>query len=356
MILQRLQIADFRCIAELDLVLTSPVSVIAGPNGAGKTSVIESAYYATRGRSFRQPRSDRLVRHGQSTFRIVATLQLGGRERRVGLEYGRGVHRIRIDGADARNLADISGKLVLQVIEPEIHQLVSEGPEGRRRFLDYGVFHVEPRYLPAWQRYRKTLKQRNAVLRAGGSASELGTWDRALVAAGELIDSYRNGYAQLLREPIAETAARLGLDNIDVAYRPGWESGQTMLDALAANLERDRQLRQTSVGPHRADLRVSWSGRLAKSVVSRGQQKLLASSLILAQARLLAGLKNDEAVMLVDDPAAELDADALARLMRELEDMPGQLVITGLDAEIPGLPEQHDVFHVEHGALQAEHR
>lgn len=356
MILQRLQIADFRCIAELDLVLTSPVSVIAGPNGAGKTSVIESAYYATRGRSFRQPRSDRLVRHGQSTFRIVATLQLGGRERRVGLEYGRGVHRIRIDGADARNLADISRKLVLQVIEPEIHQLVSEGPEGRRRFLDYGVFHVEPRYLPAWQRYRKTLKQRNAVLRAGGSASELGTWDRALVAAGELIDSYRNGYAQLLREPIAETAARLGLDNIDVAYRPGWESGQTMLDALAANLERDRQLRQTSVGPHRADLRVSWSGRLAKSVVSRGQQKLLASSLILAQARLLAGLKNDEAVMLVDDPAAELDADALARLMRELEDMPGQLVITGLDAEIPGLPEQHDVFHVEHGALQAEHR
>lgn len=354
MILQRLQIANFRCITDLDLSLTSPVSVIAGPNGAGKTSLIEAAYYATRGRSFRQPRSERLVRHGQSKFRIVATLQLAGRERRVGLEYGRGVHRIRIDGADARNLADISGKLVLQVIEPEIHQLVAEGPEGRRRFLDYGVFHVEPRYLPAWQRYRKTLKQRNAVLRAGGSAAELETWDQALVAAGELIDGYRNGYAQLLREPIAETASRLGLDRIDVGYRPGWEAGQTMLNALAANVDRDRQLRQTTVGPHRADLRVTWSGRLAKSVVSRGQQKLLASSLILAQARLLAGLKNDEAVMLVDDPAAELDSGALARLMRELEDMPGQLVITGLDANIPGLPESHDVFHVEHGTLQPE--
>ncbi|MEM1438317.1 MAG: DNA replication/repair protein RecF [Pseudomonadota bacterium] len=352
MILQRLQIANFRCITDLDLSLSAPVSVIAGPNGAGKTSLIEAAYYATRGRSFRQPRSERLVRHGQSTFRIVATLLLAGRERRVGLEYGRGVHRIRIDGADARNLADISGKLVLHVIEPEIHQLVSEGPEGRRRFLDYGVFHVEPRYLPAWQRYRKTLKQRNAVLRVGGSSAELETWDQALVAAGEFIDSYRNGYAQLLREPIAETASRLGLERIDVAYRPGWEAGQTMLDALAASVDRDRQLKQTTVGPHRADLRVTWSGRLAKSVVSRGQQKLLASSLILAQARLLAGLKNNEAVMLVDDPAAELDSGALARLMRELEEMPGQLVITGLDADIPGLPESHDVFHVEHGALQ----
>ncbi|MEO0347285.1 MAG: DNA replication/repair protein RecF [Pseudomonadota bacterium] len=351
MILQRLQIANFRCITELDLALTSPVSVIAGPNGAGKTSLIEAAYYATRGRSFRQPRSERLVRHGQSTFRIIATLQLGGRARRVGLEYGRGVHRIRIDGADARNLADIGGKLVLQVIEPEIHQLVSEGPDGRRRFLDYGVFHVEPRYLAAWQRYRKTLKQRNAVLRAGGSSAQLQTWDQALVTAGELIDGYRNGYAQLLRDPIAETASRLGLEQIDVAYRPGWESGQTMLDALAASIERDRQLKQTTVGPHRADLRVTWSGRLAKSVVSRGQQKLLASSLILAQARLLAGLKNDEAVMLVDDPAAELDSGALGRLMRELETMPGQLVITGLSADIPGLPTSHDVFHVEHGAL-----
>ncbi|MEM7452376.1 MAG: AAA family ATPase, partial [Pseudomonadota bacterium] len=64
MILQRLQIANFRCITDLDLSLTSPVSVIAGPNGAGKTSLIEAAYYATRGRSFRQPRSERLVRHG----------------------------------------------------------------------------------------------------------------------------------------------------------------------------------------------------------------------------------------------------------------------------------------------------
>lgn len=351
MILRRLEVAHFRCITDLNLSLTEPVSVIAGPNGAGKTSLIEAAYYATRGRSFRQPRSERLIQHGEASFRIIATLAVAGRDRRVGLEYGRGLHRIRIDGRDARNLADISAHLVLQVIEPEIHQLVSEGPEGRRRFLDYGVFHVERRYLPAWQRYRKTLRQRNAVLRAGGTAKELATWNRELVAAGELIDSYRNGYVQLLRDGVVDTADRLGLHAIDVAYRPGWDAGTTMTDALVANVERDRQQKQTSVGPHRADLRVSWDGRLAKSVVSRGQQKLLASSLILAQARLLAGLKGGEAVMLVDDPAAELDSGALGRLMNELATMPGQLVITGLDPDIPGLPDQHAVFHVEHGDL-----
>ena len=230
--------------------------------------------------------------------------------------------------------------------------LIADGPEGRRRFLDYGVFHVEPRYLPAWQRYRKTLRQRNAVLRDGGASAQLATWDRALVEAGELIDGYRSGYVRLLRDPVVETAGRLGLQGIDIAYGPGWETGQSMLDALSAARDRDRALKQTTVGPHRADLKVSWSGRLAKSVVSRGQQKLLASALILAQARLLAGLKEGQAVLLVDDPAAELDRGALGRLMGELRDMPGQLVITGLEPDIPGLPGEHAVFHVEQGALR----
>lgn len=350
-ILTRLGISDFRCIEALELVLECPACVIAGPNGAGKTSIIEAAHYVTRGRSFRQPRGDRLIRHGQPAFRITATLALGGRERRIGVEYGRSGHRIRIDGRDAPNLAEIGRELVVQVIEPDTHELVAEGPEGRRRFLDYGVFHVEPRYLAAWQRYRKTLRQRNAALRSGAGASQLATWDEALVGAGETIDSFRNGYVQLLRRPAVAVAERLGLEAIDIAYQPGWDAGTTMVEALAGALERDRAQRQTTVGPHRADLRVSWSGRLAKAVVSRGQQKLLASALILAQARLLAGLKEDRAVMLVDDPAAELDERSLSRLMAELRDMPGQLLITGLDAGIPGLPEGHDVFHVERGAL-----
>ncbi len=350
-ILTRLQIADFRCIETIELALESSACVIAGPNGAGKTSIIEAVHYATRGRSFRQPRGDRLIRHGQPAFRIVATLSLGGRERRVGIEYGRGGHRIRVDGRDAANLAEIGRELVVQVIEPDTHELIAEGPEGRRRFLDYGVFHVEPRYLAAWQRYRKTLRQRNAALRAGAPESQLRTWDEALVSAGETIDSFRNGYVQLLRTPAVASAERLGLAGIEIAYRPGWDEGTTMLDALEGALDRDRAMRQTTVGPHRADLKVTWSGRMAKAVVSRGQQKLLAAALILAQARLLAGLKEERAVMLVDDPAAELDPTSLSRLMAELRDMPGQLLITGLDAEIPGLPEGHTVFHVEQGAL-----
>ena len=352
-ILKRLRIADFRCVEALDLAFESPVSVVHGPNGAGKTSIIEAAHYATRGRSFRQPRGDRLIRHGADRFQVVAVLALGGRDRRVGVEFGRGSHRVRIDGHDAPSLAEIGGELVVQVIEPEIHQLISEGPEGRRRFVDYGVFHVERQYLPAWQRYRKTLKQRNAALRAGATSSELSVWDESLVAAGETIDSFRNGYVQLLRARVQQTAARLGLSSIDVAYRPGWDDAKTMVDALADAMPRDRALRQTSVGPHRADLKVVWDGRLAKSIVSRGQQKLLASALILAQTRLLAGLKGDRSVVLVDDPAAELDPESLASLMRELRALPGQLVITGLDPDIAGLPESHQAFHVKQGALVA---
>lgn len=353
MILTRLQIEDFRCLQSIDLGFERDVALISGPNGAGKTSLLEACHFAGRGRSFRQPRAERLVRHGQSQFRLVAEFQLGAVTRRVGIEYGRGHQRIRIDGADASSLADIAGELVIQVIEPEIHRLVAEGPEGRRRFVDYGVFHVEPAYLAAWRRFRRTLKQRNALLRQGAPPGALGVWDEALVTSAETIDSFRSGYVRMLRPQVQRIADDLGLPTIELAYRPGWDDSKTMLDALNDSMKTDMAMRQTTVGPHRADLKVSWDGRLAKTVVSRGQQKLLASAMILAQTELLARLKQDRSLLLVDDPGAELDGRALAALMDRLEDMPGQRILTSLQSEIPGLRSAPQAFHVERGQIHS---
>lgn len=350
MALDRLTVADFRCIERADFTIGSKNIVIIGANGAGKTSLLEAIYFLIRGRSFRQPRADRLIRHGQQQFRLVGELTTGNHSSRVGLEYSKGKSRIRVNGEDQANLTSINKRLVIEVIEPEIHQLIAEGPEGRRKFLDYGVFHVEPGYLPAFQRYRKTLKQRNAALK---NRQPLEPWDEALIETASVVDSYRHGYTRLLEQPVIEAADALGISDIALTYRPGWDEKLTMAEALKASRDRDHAIGTTHVGPHRAELKIAWKGRLAREQVSRGQQKLLAASLILAQTKHLAGLNDGNAILLVDDPAAELDADSQSRMMRFIETIPAQLVLTAIEKEIVNRFPADIVFHVEHGVIEA---
>ena len=351
MVYRRLKITNFRCIEDADVNLDQRVSMIVGDNGAGKTSLLEAAYFLGRGRSFRQPRTDRLIRHGQPAFQLFGEIRQRDRLHRVGIEGARGGHRVRIDGEEKPNLASVAEQLVIQVIEPEIHTLVAEGPERRRKFLDYGVFHVEPGYLAAWRRYRKALKQRSAGLRQGHSLKQLAPWDSELIQSGELVDSLRSGYVQMLRGPVAEACDALGLGGIDIEYRPGWDDALSMREALDRSFARDASQHVTGVGPHRADLRITWDKRAAKTQVSRGQQKLLAAGLVLAQTRLLAGLNEDEVVLLVDDPAAELDRTSLARLMAQIRELPGQLIMTAIDPDLAGMPADAAVFHVERGVI-----
>ncbi|MEM7611990.1 MAG: DNA replication/repair protein RecF [Pseudomonadota bacterium] len=352
MILRRLKVARFRCLDDIDIRFADRVTAIVGDNGAGKTSILEAAYYLGRGRSFRQPRADRLIQHGQKSFQIYGEVAFRDRDHRVGVESGRAISRIRVDGEEQKSLSAIAERLVIEVIEPEIHTLVAEGPEKRRRYLDYGVFHVEPDYLQAWRRYRKTLKQRNAALRLGQSDDVLATWDSQLTDAAETVDSYRNGYVRMLAPAVEQTCGRLGLDHIEIVYRPGWDDALSMQEAIRSSRQRDREQKSTTVGPHRADLRITWSGRAAKQQVSRGQQKLLAAGLVLAQTALLSQVNDNQAVLLVDDPAAELDSKSLSRLMAAIMELPCQLIMTAINDDLKGLPPESTMFHVEHGQVR----
>lgn len=354
MILRELRIEHFRCIESASLPLDQRVTAITGDNGAGKTSIIEAAYYLARGRSFRQPRHDRLIQHGSDGFSLFGRFDYGQQKHKVGIACSRkSGHKIRIDGQDSPNLTPVAERLVVQVLEPEIHQLIADGPEQRRRFLDYGVFHVEPTYLKAWRRYKTALKQRNAALRLGQSAATMAPWEQALLAEGAIVDSLRAGYVHMLSETVAALAPSLGLPDVSIDYRPGWNDAKSMDEALDEARDRDRQQATTSVGPHRADLRIQWSGRMARQQVSRGQQKLLASALVLGQARLLATLKSDQVVLLVDDPAAELDRHSLGRLMEAVMSVPGQLILTSIEPDLEALPQETRMFHVERGVLAA---
>lgn len=351
MALTSFRVDHFRCLEIADITLDPRANIVTGNNASGKTSLLEAMFFLCRGRSFRQSRTDRLIQHGHPEFQLFGKLRAGEVRHAIGVRAGRGDTTIRLDGRTLKGFSEVIERTAIQIIEPEIHTLIAEGPDKRRRFLDYGVFHVEPGYLPAWRRYHKVLKQRNAALRARAAPGEIAAWDDAFIENAAIVDSYRTGYARMLSGPVSETSDRLGLSEIEIAYRPGWEGEQTIEVALAQSLERDRQMGMTHVGPHRADLKINYRKRAARQQVSRGQQKLLASSLIIAQNRILDELKPEASILLLDDPAAELDNRSLARLLDVVTDLPGQLIVTALDPSGIVLGTEPARFHVEHGAV-----
>ncbi len=344
--LKRVRVESFRCLTEVELPLHPRRNYIFGPNGAGKTSLLEAIYLLGRGRSFRTRLNRRLIQHGQQGFSVYGELDLGGNVHRLGVGCGPNGLDLRLNGEAASGMAALAELLPIHVIEPNIHDLVEGGPRDRRRFLDWGVFHVEQGYLETWRRYRRILGQRNAALKAGSGASG---WNVSLLEAGAAVDSARGRYVAELALALQGLGEDLLGYPLEVKYLRGWAEKMAFEEALEASADRDSVKGATQAGPHRGDLSVSLDARGVREEVSRGQQKLVAAGLILAQIRVFAADRGYGGVLLVDDPAAELDKHALEGLMSVLDELPAQQVITGLSEHALPAPPGYPVFHVEPG-------
>jgi DNA replication and repair protein RecF len=353
MSLQALGLRDFRCIESAELEFHARCNLISGENASGKTSLLEAVFFLGRGRSFRTARNETLIRKGAHELLLTGRVLRGHRSQPIGVRFGRQGIEARAGGERIASLAELAGVMPVQAIDPEVHRLVEEGPQERRRFLDWGVFHVEPNFVEHWRRYQKALRQRNAALKAGQPPAVVRAWNPELAEAGERVAEFRLRYLERLRPHVAAVGRRLLGLPVDLGLSRGWVSEHSLLDALEAAWPRDVERGMTHVGPHRADLSIRVGGELARDRVSRGQQKLTASSMLLGQLRCDAEQGSDMAALLVDDPAAELDAGNLERLLREVLDLPAQLFVTALDAQnasIRALPDGNR-FHVEHGVL-----
>jgi DNA replication and repair protein RecF len=352
--IESITIQRLRILKHAHLQPSLHVNLITGPNAAGKTSLLEAIDILSRGRSFRAYSVEKLLRFGETSLTIVARLrQTAAPALHVGLERSRAACRVRINGVYASSIAELTRLLPVQVLHPESHQLIQGGPGSRRAYLDWGVFHVEPAFIRAWRHYRRALSQRNAALRADSRAAR--DWDSELADAGHTIDRHRCAYmASLGPLLMAYGETLLGTHNLEVVYRRGWAEDVTLAEMLARTASADAQRGYTGFGPHRADIELHFEGRNAGAVVSRGQQKLLAAALILAQVRLFLERTGRPCVLLVDDLPAELQAENRKRLLAELTRTGAQIFITAIDRDLLDLSAwaDHKRFHVEQGQVQ----
>jgi DNA replication and repair protein RecF len=359
--LSRLTIDKLRSLDAVELRPGPGLNLITGANGAGKTSVLEAVHLLAYGRSFRGRVRDGLVRSGAEALEVFAEWQEpDGGVRRAGLRHSGQVWNGRLDGQAVEQLGVLCAALAALTFEPASHGLLAGGGDPRRRYLDWGLFHVEhdvaaDAFLPLWRRYARALKQRNALLKQRTGAAQLAGWDAELAAAGEPLHWHRQHYLERLQPRLeqvsAELVAQLGAPRF--VYQPGWRHEQMSLaDALLLARERDQAAGFTSVGPHRADWRIDHSGRPGQEALSRGQAKLTALSALLAQAEDFAERRGQWPVVLLDDLASELDQHHQRQLLQRLQDSRAQVLITGTEPPA-ALAGRSDVmmFHVEHGRI-----
>ncbi|MGH9028773.1 MAG: DNA replication/repair protein RecF, partial [Acidimicrobiales bacterium] len=339
-------ITNVRCVERAELELHPEQNLIWGGNGSGKTSLLEAIYLVGRGRSFRTRNTERVIRRGAE--RLVVFGRTVEPEGTVGLQAERGNPTIgKVGGAAVSSLAELSQVLPVQVIDPSIHKLVEEGAPRRRRWMDWAVFHVEQGFVENWTRYQRALQQRNAALRR--APAQAAAWDPELVRVGEALAESRRRSLERLSPYWEETVQALVGRAVTLSYSQGWNRERPLADALHDSLARDLAQGVTHFGPHRADVHLRIDGTPAREIASRGQQKMIAVSMILAQLRMLRETFATSPTLLIDDPAAELDDAHLSVFIDQVRRLSCQLVLTSLGPD-PGIfraPERR--FHVEQG-------
>jgi len=350
-----LQIHHLRCLSEVTLAPSANLNLLLGANGAGKTSVLEALHLLAYGRSFRGRVRDGLVQGGHTALEVfIRWNAANGRQHRAGLRHDGQGWTARLDGESVKQLGDLLAAVMVVTFEPGSHALMSGSGEARRRFLDWGLFHVEQDFLPLWRRYARALKQRNALLKTDGTQAQIEAWDRELADSGERLDGQRQRYLQRLDDSLAVVMARLapGLGASQLAYSSGWRrEAMPLADALLLARERDRKTGFTSVGPHRGDWRLSLSALAEGAVLSRGQAKLAALACLMAQAADCAAHRDgDWPVIVLDDLAAELDRPHRARVLEFLRESAAQVFISGTETPDDVGPEAR-LFHVEQGRV-----
>lgn len=345
------EITNFRCIRSARLEFDRAGTGILGSNASGKTSLLEAIFFLGHGRSFRTNVRDKLVTTGSSYFRVVAKIDSSRGLITAGTEYVDGETRTRLAGEGVSGVSQIAEIVPIQLIDPGVHRLIEEGSARRRRLLDWGVFHVKHDFLHGWRRYQRALSQRNAALRGGESPEVLFAWEHELNQYGVDIDRARAAYTEALIPHFEAIAVPLLGESATLTYRRGWPMDLGLQEALLAARTHDQRVKTTTLGPHRADLAFKVAGASARDRVSRGQQKMLAAAFILSQTRLRAETALVPTCLLLDDPAAELDVDNLGKLLKVIDSIPSQLIVTSVsEGGLSGMNIARR-FHVEQGVF-----
>lgn len=306
------------------------ITIFVGPNGAGKTNIIEAVRFLSVLKSFRAREQKELVRWGAAAARVIGVFN--GDTIEVGLAPGE--KAVKVNGV-GKAPSQIVGRLKTVVFSPDDMALLTGPPSGRRRFLDGVLVQKDRQYLAGLATYQNVVRRRNALLEAiafnRAVIGDLAVWDDKLVELAWQISGARKKFMAFLAEQLSGLYRLACADKAVVGLAPKWS--ELSLERLAAHLNRDIQLRATTIGPHHDDFSVLLNDRDVGRFGSRGENR---TAIVVLKIIELEYLKNDDSapVLLLDDIFSELDHSRRARLQDLIKDY--QTIITTTDEHYIG--------------------
>ena len=343
--LDEIRLLDLRGYASLDATFGPGPHLVWGPNAAGKTSLLEAMVLLAWGRSHRTSADGELIRWGTDLARVEGVIGSDTVEVavvRAGANGAAGRKRIRVNGL-GRRAAGLAGILRVVVFAPEEMLLIAGSPSLRRAVLDQLAAAGSPAYADALTTYRRTLQQRNSLLRAireeGASRDELRFWDGSFLDAGGAIVEERRRLLATMAEPLAAAHAEIApdeaaADRLSLRYAtnapplPGEPARDALARRLAETAEKEVWNGSTLVGPHRDDLVFELAGRDLATFASRGQQRTAILALKLAELDVVTAIDRRPPLLLLDDVFSELDPDRRSHLVRRIAALPQAFVTT----------------------------
>ena len=371
--LSHLTLSSFRAHELTEVAPTPGVNLLVGPNGAGKTNLLEAIGYLCLGKSFLGASDTHVLRRGDPHFQVEGQFESDrGTESRLRLASvpGEG-KRAFANGAPLERLAKLVGRAPVVVMSPDDRDLTAGGPVERRRFLDATLSQSSPVYLDDLLKYRRALRQRNALLqqrRKGGSFTPgtMEAWDEELATLAARVVERRRTFLDAFAPRIEEADVLIGSTggSPTLRYRPSsGEPEPDDLDAMRRELARTRRrsmaLGRTLVGPHLDEVVFQIDGFDLRPFASQGQHRTFALIVRIAQALYLRERTEERPLLLLDDVFGTLDSDRTQVVLDMLVAQTlGQSFVTAARAEpfddvVPFDGGTHAAFHVERGTVRA---
>ncbi len=357
MIIQSLELENFRNYGTLSVHFDSGTNILYGDNAQGKTNILEAVYLSATTKSHKGSKDKDLINFGSEEAHIRTYVMKDGLENRVDMHLRKNKSKgIAINGQKIKKAADLLGLLNVVFFSPEDLSIIKNGPSERRRFVDMELCQLDSVYLHNLNHYNKIVNQRNRLLKDlyanQGLRDTLFLWDSQLVSYGQKIIEQRNTFISQLNEIIYEIHLKLtgGKEKLEIVYEPD-VLAMDFEEKLQKCQERDIRLKQTSAGPHRDDFSFAVGAIDIRKFGSQGQQRTAALSLKLAEIELVRKMTKDVPLLLLDDVLSELDSSRQNYLLNSIGDIQTIITCTGLEEFVNNRFEINKVFEVSDGVI-----
>ncbi|WP_139958126.1 DNA replication/repair protein RecF [Flavicella sediminum] len=341
MYLQKLSLVNYKNLVHQVFDFEQKINCFVGHNGVGKTNVMDAIYYLSFAKSYFNSVAIQNIRHGEEFFMLEGSYQINDREEVLVCSLKKGQKKVvKRNGKAYDKFSDHIGQFPLVIVSPADRDLIIEGSETRRKFIDNVISQQDQGYLKTLIAYNKLVTQRNALLKYFAANRvfdpvNLSVYNEQLVAYGTIIFEKRNAFLEAFVPIFNERYKTItaGKEAVDLVYKSQL-SDMNFEDLLKNSLEKDRVLQYTSAGVHKDDLLFEINGFPVKKFGSQGQQKSYLIALKLAQFDFIKQKSKVTPLLLLDDIFDKLDENRVTQLIRLVDqDNFGQIFITDTHAE-----------------------